>query len=327
MLILLRGRLSDSGRSLLAQMHGSGYSGKGALIRDKRIEERRQRMSFSNPERSIPNSSTPGRVLRVAYGSDARQFGELYLPDRPGPYPAVVLIHGGFWRAPYELGLMTGLAVDLATRGIAAWNIAYRRIGDPGGGWPETLLDVARATDYLRILASNQRLDLQRTVAIGHSAGGHLALWLAARPRIARRGPLASASLAGQHEGAAGVRLAGAISLAGVADLQLGWQLRLSRNAVAELLGGGPDEVPERYAVASPAALLPLGVPQILVHGTKDESVPVAISRAYAQAALAAGDPVTLIELPDVDHFALIDRHAAAWATTVAALQRLLTQL
>src|SRR5260370_3919740 len=125
----------------------------------------------------------------MAYGTESLQFGELYLPGEPGPHRTVILIHGGYWPARYGLDLMTGLAEDLAARGYAAWNIEYRRVGDPGGGWPGTLLDVAFAADYLRILAPTYALDLQRVVSLGHSAGGHLAIWLATPPRIASHIP------------------------------------------------------------------------------------------------------------------------------------------
>ena len=142
-------------------------------------------MSFLEEiKQAIGLQRTSHRALRLAYGPGAFQFGDLRLPAGPGPHPTVVLIHGGYWRARYGLKLMTGLAKDLAARGYAAWNIEYRRVGDPGGGWPGTLLDVALATDYLRKLAITYSLNLQKVVAIGHSAGGHLALWLVARPRI-----------------------------------------------------------------------------------------------------------------------------------------------
>src|SRR5690348_6511565 len=129
----------------------------------------------------MPPPFTP---LRLAYGREYLQIGELYLPQTAGPYPVIPLIHGGYWRNRYDLTLMDGLAEDLARRGYAAWNIEYRRVGDKGGGWPGTLLDVALATDYARKLAPTYALDLQHLVPIGHSAGGHLAFWLAARPRI-----------------------------------------------------------------------------------------------------------------------------------------------
>ncbi|OLB64392.1 MAG: alpha/beta hydrolase [Ktedonobacter sp. 13_2_20CM_2_54_8] len=252
----------------------------------------------------------------MAYGREAVQFGELHLPGSPGLFPTVILIHGGFWRAPFSYSLMTSMAEDLANRGIAAWNIEYRRVGDTNGGWPTTLLDVAMAADYLQTIAPGYSLDLQRVVSLGHSAGGHLALWLAARPRIARDSVLANTS--------APLALTGAISHAGVVDLEMAWRLNLGSGAAQELLGGSFNDVPERYAAASPAALLPLGIPQVLIHGTEDDRVPFEVSEVYTQAARAAGDPVTLIELKGADHFVLINTYSDAWVRTVEALQQLL---
>ena len=261
------------------------------------------------------HDSNKNRV-RLSYGPEKLHFGELHLPNTAGPHPVAILIHGGFWRVPYGYSLMTGLADDLAARGIAAWNIEYRRIGDRNGGWPNTLLDVATATDFLRSIALPYHLNLQHVVPIGHSAGGHLALWLAARPRIPRDDVLAKTDIP--------LAVFGAISLAGVSDLLIGWQRKLGSGAVAELIGGTPDAMPERYAVASPAAMLPFGVPQVLIHGTADDSVPYDMSEVYTIKARAAGDDVRLIKLPQVDHFALIDPSSDAWATTVDALQQLL---
>ena len=252
---------------------------------------------------------------KLFYGTDALQFGALYLPESPGPHPIVILIHGGFWRAEYDLTLMTGLAEDLARQGIAAWNIEYRRVGDIGGGWPNTLLDVAQATDYLPTIAARYNLDMQRVVTVGHSAGGHLALWLAARSKIPQQSILAAQGTP--------LTIAGAISLAGVADLEHSWQLNLGKGAASELLGGGFDEVPDRYAVASPAALLPIGVAQVLIHGTEDDRVPLIVSQRYAQKALEAGNVVTLIELAGADHFVVIDPASTAWRTTMAEIRRL----
>jgi len=264
---------------------------------------------------------TSHRALRLAYGPGAFQFGDLRLPASPGPHPTVVLIHGGYWRAHYGLKLMTRLAKDLVARGYAAWNIEYRRTGNPGGGWPGTFLDVARAADFLREIAPNYALDLQRVVPIGHSAGGHLALWLAGRSRIPAGDPLAGSSFKGDNAGDGPFLPAGVISLAGVVDLAMAWQLHLSKDAVVELLGGTPGEVPERYASTSPVALLPLGVPQVLFHGTADGHVPIEVSQAYAQAARAANDPVTYIELPGVDHFEVIDPGSEAWERIVETLK------
>ena len=255
--------------------------------------------------------------IRVAYGPKQLHFGDLYIPDGAGPFPTAILIHGGFWRKPYDLTLMTGLAADLARREIAAWNIEYRRVGDTDGGWPNTLLDVAQAADYVLTLGAHYPLDLDKVVTIGHSAGGQLALWLAARHRIPP-----DSVLAPPHTPFA---LAGAISQAGAVDLEMAWRMHLGNGAAAELLGGSPANVPDRYAAASPAALLPLGVPHVLVHGTTDDRVPYAVSEAYFAAAQAADDDVTLITLPGVDHFALIDPTTEAWTKTVAELHKLLS--
>jgi len=258
-------------------------------------------------------SLSSARTIRLAYGAEPLQFGELYLPDNAGPHPLVILIHGGYWRARYGLDLMTRLAKDLAARGVAAWNIEYRRVGDPGGGWPGTFLDVALAANYLRTVAQAYALDLQRVIPIGHSAGGHLAFWLAARPKLAQNSPLAITTTP--------LALAGAISLAGVVDLELAWRLNLSNGAVIDLLEGGFDAIPERYTEASPAALLPLGIPQVLIHGTADDSVPLQMSLEYTAKAKATNDVVTFIELDGVDHFALIDPSSKAWAVTIGELE------
>ncbi|GAC1651132.1 MAG: alpha/beta hydrolase [Ktedonobacteraceae bacterium] len=255
--------------------------------------------------------------IRMQYGPTAFQFGELYSAQREHsdvPRPVVVLLHGGFWRAAYGLSLMRPLARDLARHGITAWNVEYRRVGNDGGGWPNTMLDVACATDFLRTLASAYALDTQRVVTVGHSAGGHLALWLAARHRIP------TGELFTQDP----LMLAGAVSLAGCADLDYVAQLGLGRNAAIELLGGEPHTVPERYATASPAALLPLNVPQVLIHGTRDDNVPFDVSQFYARKATEAGDNVTLIELPGADHFVVIDATSESWAITLKEIQRLL---
>lgn len=255
------------------------------------------------------------QAISLAYGPESQQFGELSLPLGNGPHPVVLLIHGGFWRAPYDLSLMTGLAQNLTRQGIAVWNIEYRRIGDSGGAWPGTFQDVACAADYLASIAPTYALDMSRVVAVGHSAGGHLALWLAARHRLAQDSPLYQPSP---------LPLQGVVSLAGVCDLAKAWQLNLDQGAVAELLGAGPDQAAERYADASPIALLPLGVPQVLIHGDTDDRVPLSISRAYADKASRAGDSVRFIELPNTDHFVLIDADAQVWTRTQSEIQSLL---
>jgi acetyl esterase/lipase len=238
---------------------------------------------------------------QIAYGDHPDQVGNLHLPPGDGPWPAVVLVHGGFWRRGWDRTLMTPLARDLAARGLAAWNIEFRRVGQQGGGWPGTLDDAAAALDHVAAL---EEIDATRVVTAGHSAGGHLALWLAGRRLV---GPV------------------GAVSLAGVADLVQGAVANLGNGACQALLGGGPDDVPERYAAASPAALLPLGVPQLLVHGGRDDIVPPSQSRGYVEAARAAGDEADLVELPDADHFDVIEPGHAAWGVAVEWIARRLT--
>jgi acetyl esterase/lipase len=246
---------------------------------------------------------TPPLAPVVRYGDHPDQLANLHLPaGEGGPWPVVVIVHGGFWRERWDRTTVTPLARDLAARGYLAWNVEYRRVGQEGGGWPGTLDDVAAAVDAL---ADVDEADTGRVVAVGHSAGGHLALWLAGRdtPRV---------------------RVRAAVSLAGVADLESGARAGLGDGAVADLLGGSPDEVPERYAHASPAALVPLGVPQLLVHGGRDETVPPAQSRDFAESARAAGDEVELVELARADHVDVIDPGHEAWAVVVERLPRLL---
>ena len=264
--------------------------------------------------REILELPAPGADARLSYGPDPFHFGDLRLPAGPGPHPAVVVIHGGFWRARYGLEYFGHACAALATQGFATWNVEYRRIGNPGGGWPGTFQDVALATGYLREIGPTHNLDLERVVTLGHSAGGHLAFWLAGRHPIPPGDPL---------HGGEPLPLRGAISLAGVVDLRRAWHLRLSEDVVQEFIGGTPDQLPERYASASPIELLPLGVPQILIHGTEDESVPFEISQGYNEVAVARGDDASLVTLEGAGHFEVVDPRSREWASIVDAVRRL----
>lgn len=252
---------------------------------------------------------------RLAYGEGPYRFGELRLPEGPGPHPVVVVVHGGFWRARYGLEHVGHLCTDLKRRGYATWSLEYRRVGHEGGGWPGTLEDVARGADFLRTLARDHRLDLERVVAVGHSAGGHLVSWLGARRR------LNPGQLLFTEEP---LRLKGVVSLAGVVDLERGHALRLGDGIVETFLGGTPEAVPERYREASPAALLPHGVPQVLIHGEADETVPVALSREYVEKARALGERVAFVPLPGAGHFEVIDPRAKEWERVVEAVTSLM---
>lgn len=247
---------------------------------------------------AAPDASRPVQG-RTTYGTDPSQFGDLYLPEGE-PRGVVVVIHGGFWKAEYGLDYGAPLAEDLARRGWAAWNIEYRRVGS-GGGAPETFDDVAAAIDKLADLG----LDLSTVVAVGHSAGGHLAAWAASRGRF--------------EQWAGGVDLTAVISQAGVLDLRTAYDENLGGGAVAALLGHapGPDDAP-----LDPQQQLPLDVPLWCVHGTSDDIVPIGQSRGYVAAATAAGARAELVEV-DGDHFTVIDPSSDAWARTLAVLDTL----
>lgn len=258
----------------------------------------------------------PPPTARIAYGPAPQQFGDLRLPtgDAAQPWPAVIVIHGGYWRARYDLAYFGAVCGALARTGIATWNIEYRRLGDADGGWPGTFADVAAAADALRGLAERYPLDLSHALALGHSAGGQLALWLAARPRLASGSPLWRADPLPIH---------GVVALAGVADLRRAWELHLSDNVTETLLGGTPAQVAARYASASPYDLLPLGVPQRMLHGTADENVPFEISQRYTERARALGDDVRLISLAGAGHFELVDPATPEWAAVERELRAL----
>ena len=257
----------------------------------------------------------PPADTRLRYGQSKFHIGDLRLPSGAGPHPVVVGIHGGFWRARYDLDYFGHVCAALTAVGIATWNIEYRRIGNFGGGWPNTLLDAALATDHLRVLAQTYPLDLTRVVTLGHSAGGHLALWAAARCLLPPGDPLYTPNP---------LSLRAAVSLAGVVDLRRAWELRLSSGVVKQLIGGTPEKYPDRYAAASPIELLPIGIPQVLIHGAQDDTVPVELSRHYQDTARREGDAAELVELPQTGHFELVDPRTPAWATVAHAVQALL---
>jgi len=246
----------------------------------------------------------PAPGERIAYGSDPFQFGELRLPDGEGPHPVAIVIHGGFWRAAYNLDHIAHLCVALNKAGVATWSLEYRRIGNPGGGYPGTLEDIAAGAAYLQTVAKKYHLALNRVVVIGHSAGGQLALWLAAQPLS--------------------FRVRGVVSLAGVADLRRAYELKLSNTVVVDFLGGSPASVPDRYKRASPIELLPIGIPQRMIHGTRDPNVPFEISSDYVTAARTHGDDVQLITLEGAGHFELIDPRTKEFADVQKSILNLL---
>jgi acetyl esterase/lipase len=260
---------------------------------------------------------------RVAYGPDPSQYGELRLPKGSGNYPVAVVIHGGCWKAHHgkmiaDLRNTAALASALTANGIATWNIEYRRIDNPGGGWTGTFEDIARAVDFLRTLALTHALDLRRALVVGHSAGGHLGTWAAARHRLPPRSAL---------HGEQPLPITGVINLAGPADLESFWPLQSGScgdQVITRLVGGSPSEVPERYAQASPARLMPIGVKQILITGAEDSVVPPALGADYEKAARAEGDDVHFTAVPKAGHFEVIAPGSTAWPHVERALWSLL---
>lgn len=257
--------------------------------------------------------------FRITYRSDSSQFGELRVPPGEGPHPVVVLVHGGCFKAMYAtLKDLAPMADALKDSGIATWNIEYRRLGHPGGGWPGTYLDVSRAVDHLRTFAGQHKLDLNRVVVVGHSAGGHLAMWAASRGRV----PASS----GIHT-ADPLPVRGVINLAGPIDMTANIQgyERLCRDTViTSLMGGSPETVPEHYSSASINKLVPLGVPQVVIVGEFEDFLPRPIADSYIRAATQSGDRARLIVIPRVGHFEIASPSASSWPQVVPAVRSLL---
>ncbi|HWY22816.1 MAG TPA: alpha/beta hydrolase [Candidatus Acidoferrum sp.] len=238
----------------------------------------------------ILSLAPPKADARAAYGSDANQFVDLRMPKGKGPYGLAIVIHGGFWRAKYDLGYAGHLCAALTAKGIATANLEYRRVGNAGGGWPGTFADVRTAYQFLLQSARQYQLDARRVVVIGHSAGGQLGICLAA------------------HE--SGVNAV--VSLAGVLDLQRAYALHLSNDAVVEFLGGTPAEVGDHYKEADPMKLT-VAARQWLVHGAEDDVVPPAFSRDYAGAKRKMKEDARLVEIARAGHFEVVDPRAGAW--------------
>jgi acetyl esterase/lipase len=263
----------------------------------------------------------PRRVpdRRIAYGEGTTQYGELRVPAGQGPHPLAILVHGGCFKAQYaKADYMAPVADALKDEGIASWNIEYRRLGDPGGGWPGTYRDVGQAVDFVRSLAAQYHLDLTRVVVVGHSAGGHLAMWAAGRSRVPRQSEIYTANP---------LRVRGVVDLAGPLDMSahIAEYEGLCRDSViTSLLGGRPVTHPDRYAQASPIKLLPYGLPQVLVLGTYEDFVPMSLMRTYADAARRAGDSVRVVHVRGAGHFEIASPRSYAWPPVNRAIRSLL---
>ena len=278
--------------------------------------------SSSKPRLMTPQdlTSVPAQAPdeRVTYGADANQFAELRVPGGAGPHPVVVLVHGGCFKTYGSVADLAAMGDALKGRGIATLNVEYRRVDQAGGGWPNTYLDVGHAVDHVRSLAKKHRLDLSRVVLVGHSAGGHLAMWAAARSRVPRGSALFMANP---------LAVRGVVDLAGPLDLTTnieGYEGLCRDRVITNLMGGTPAAMPERYAQASPMKLLPLGMPQVVVLGEYEEYVPRQFAQAYVQAAARAGDRVRMILIPGAGHYEIASPRAAIWPTVELAIRSLI---
>jgi len=242
------------------------------------------------PSEDILTLAAPAADARLAYGGDPNQFGDIRVPKGGGPFPAVMMVHGGFWRSKYDLVHASHLCAALAAKGVATWNIEYRRVGNPGGGWPGTFQDIRSAFRYLGQITGRYKLDANKMVTMGHSAGAELALCLASRESTMR----------------------GAVSLAGVVDLQRAFTDHLSNAAVVEFLGGKPTAVVDHYREADPMEIN-IKPTQWLIHGLKDDIVPPPYSRSYVESKKGKGEDAHLLEIATADHFDLIDPRSSAW--------------
>lgn len=254
---------------------------------------------------------------KVSYGAAPRQYAELRLPGGKGPFPVVVVIHGGCWVQYANTEYTAPLASALVKEGWATWSLEYRRAHEEGGAWPGTFLDVGQGVDALRDSATKYQLDLNRVVVLGHSAGGQLALWAAGRRQIPRDSALHAANP---------LQLRGVVSLAGIADMRV--YADRGPQGCAEgglrVMGGTAAQQPARYAAASPAELLPLGTSQVLVWAEEDTIVPEKLFEDYEANAKKAGDPVEIIRVKRIGHHELCSPEAPGWGKIVGALRRLL---
>ena len=261
---------------------------------------------------------SPAPELRIPYGEDPLQYGHLRLPQGDGPHPVIAFIHGGCWLSAYDIGHVGLLEEALTSVGYAVWSLEYRRVGDEGGGWPGTFRDIGRGVDALAELANEYPLDLSRVIASGHSAGGQLALWVAARPRISPSSGLYVASPLPIH---------GVLALAPAADLESLHASASCGGVVDRLMSGSPEAVPERYDAASPMRLVPIDVPQRIVIGAHDRAWAPGGRAYFRHASDLDGASVMLIEAPESGHFEMVVPTTSTWPLVLRELDALSSDL
>lgn len=265
----------------------------------------------------LVNFAQPAPTARLAYGPGPLQFGDLRLPSGAGPHPVVVFIHGGCWLSDYDIAHSSEVTAAFAAAGIASWSLEYRRVGDEGGGWPGTFQDVAAGADFLREIAGQYALNLEQVIVAGHSAGGQLAIWLAARDQLPPDSPLASEQPLVPKA---------VLGLAPAPDLEALYADDVCGRVIEGLLGGSPEQFPQRYRQVSPMQFAPLTTPQLHIIGRHD-TFWGPVGRSYLGAAMARGDAVTVLEAPEAGHFELIAPGSSSWGLVLEAARSLLANI
>jgi acetyl esterase/lipase len=276
---------------------------------------------------ALLSQAPPPADHRLHYGPSPLNFGDLRLPKLAAGQraPVVMFIHGGWWKAAYGIdyaGYADRLCEALRTKGVATWAIEYRRVGDDGGGWPGTFQDVALGYEYLAEIAKSHPLDLNKLVVSGHSAGGHLAFWLAGRHHVPASSPVAKpAATLPMH---AVVALAGAVGLQMTIDLSGYFTFAHDKHEVYALMGGPPVDLMDRYKAGDPAELLPFNIPQILLQGTEDSQIPPELPGKWAERARRVGETVKVQIIQGAGHFDVVDTGSRYWPMVEAEILKAL---
>jgi len=294
----------------------SPNSNKGETTEQKSLEEKTEDFNFTThnvPWKEVNSFENVPYDFLVPYGEEDLQFGELRTPLSQDTFPLVIFIHGGCWLSAYNLEYLSAAAGDLVKEGYAVWTPEYRRVGDESGGYPNTFKDIQASVDFARTLAEIYPLDLENVVLMGHSAGGHLALWLATQGNLPSNSRLYNPNP---------LPLKGVISLAGITDLTAYDKVGNDcSTAVVELMGGQPAEMESRYFKSSPINLLPSNIPTRLIQGEVDNIVPASQGEAYATKAKAAGDDAKVVTIEGGGHFDMVSPYSAAWKVIKSELE------